>query len=83
MLNLSNMNYNASAESVDSNGEVVATMSFSADNYGNCYMSINYVTVAAMKDASVDTDFAEFKKAAADFITANPIPVTPQPGAAE
>ena len=77
MLRIDNMNYNASAASVDSNDNVKATMNFNADNYSNYYFNVNFSDVNALSDTMVDDDFIEFKARAAAIAAANTTPVNP------
>ena len=75
MLRIDNMNYNASAASVDNNDEVLATMNFNADNFSNYYFNVNFTDPAALSDTTVDDDFAEFKARAAAIVAANSAPI--------
>ena len=68
MLQVHNMNYNASASSLGANDEAVANFNFSADNYGNFSFNINYLTKAAITSADVMSDFAAFKTQVAAII---------------
>ena len=62
MLQVNNMNYNASAASVDVDGNVLANFYFNADNYSNYSFNINYTSVAAITNADVALDFDTFKR---------------------
>lgn len=75
MLRIDNMNYNASAASVDANDDVLANMNFNADNYSNYYFNINFSDAANLLNSTVDDDFAEFKQRAAAIIAANSAPI--------
>lgn len=70
MLKINSMNYNASADSVDGQDEVLASMSFSADNYSNYYFNLNFHDLEKITNATVTSDFNEFKAMAASVVAA-------------
>lgn len=71
MLQVNNMNYNASASSVGANNEVLATFNFNADNYGNYNFNVNFNSIAAITNADVEADFVSFKTQVIDIIEDN------------
>ena len=76
MLQVNNMNYNASAVSIDNQGNTLANFSFSADNYSNYSFNINYRSIAAITSTDVALDFESFKTQAANIIADDIAPFT-------
>ena len=61
MLDLFSMNYNASGNSVDDEGEILASMNFNGDNFSHYSFTITYNSKEAVTSDVVAADYANFR----------------------
>lgn len=83
MLQVNNMNYNATAVSVGANDEILANFYFNADNYSNYSFSINYKSINAIADSDVAADFDAFKAQVAAAVENDIAPYATTPPAVD
>ena len=69
MLKISSMNCSAAGESLDENGQPLASMNFNADMYDNYNFNINFHSQEAILSDAVLKDFVEFRQKASILLS--------------